>query len=101
MLLFCSTVQSWAESALDPDKILLLHMKLMLNTDTKYLGVAFTLKAMPKLDHLRVLFQDLRVEGSRCFDVVADCSLLHHIQILVWIPFPICALLRKNIVTDS
>ena len=31
----------------------------------------------------------------------ADCSLLHHIHILAWIPFPICALLRKNTDTDS
>ena len=38
------------------DKILLLRMELMLNTGTKYLGMAFILKTMPKLDHLGVLF---------------------------------------------
>ena len=42
----------------------------MLNTGTKCLGVVFILKAMPKLHHLGVLFQELRVKGSRCFDVV-------------------------------
>ena len=42
----------------------------MLNTGTKCLEVAFILKAMPKLDHLDVLFQELDVEGSKCFDVV-------------------------------
>ena len=47
----------------------------MLNTGTKCLGMAFILKSRPKLDHLGVLFQELRLEGSRCFDVVS--GLLH------------------------
>ena len=46
-------------------------MKLMLNTGTKCLGVAFILKVMLKLDHLGVLFQKLCVWGSRCLDVVS------------------------------
>ena len=48
----------------------------MLNTGSKCHGVAFILKAMPKLDHLGVLFQELRVEGSRCFDVVSRLLLI-------------------------
>ena len=63
-------------SAPDPDKILLLRMELMLNAGTKCLGVAIILKAMPKLDHLGVLFQELRVEGSSCFDVVSRLLLI-------------------------
>ena len=72
--------QSWAESEItdsapDPkpgsapsaDKNFLLRLELMLNTGTKCLAVAFILKTMPKLDHLGVLFQELHVEGSRCF----------------------------------
>ena len=51
-------------------------MELMLNTSTNCLGVAFILKAMPKLDHLSVLFQELHVEGSRCFDVVSRLLLI-------------------------
>ena len=43
----------------------------MLNTSTKCLGMAFILKAMPKLDHIGILFQDVGVEGNRCFDVVS------------------------------
>ena len=54
-----------------PDKILLLRMKLMLNTGTKCLGVTLILKAKPKLDYLGVLFQELRIECSRCFDVIS------------------------------
>ena len=42
----------------------------MLKTGTKCVGVAFIFKAMPKLDHLGVLFQELREKGSKCFDVV-------------------------------
>ena len=51
-------------------------MELMLNTGTKCLGVAFILKAMPKLDHRGILFQGLRVEGSWCFDVVSRLLLI-------------------------
>ena len=49
---------------------------------TKRLGVAFILKAIPKLDHLDAIFQELQVEDSRCIDGLADCSLLHHIYLL-------------------
>ena len=63
-----------SESKSDPDKILLLLMELMLNTGAKCLGVAFILKVMVKL--LGVLFQELRVEGSRCFDVVSQLLLI-------------------------
>ena len=42
----------------------------MLNTGTKCLGAAFIFNAIPKLDYPGVLFHELRVEGSRCFDVV-------------------------------
>ena len=34
-------------------------------------AVAFRLKAILNLDHLGVLFQELRVEDSRCFDEVS------------------------------
>ena len=71
-------------------------MELMLNNGTDCLEVAFILKAMPKLNHLGVLFHELRMEGSRCLMWLANCFLLHHIHILAWIPFPICSLLRKN-----
>ena len=60
----------------DPDKSLLLGMELMLNSGSKYLGVAFILKAMSKLNHLGVLFEELRVEGSRCFDLVSRLLLI-------------------------
>ena len=38
--------------------------------------MAFILKAMRKLDHLGVLFQELRVEGNRCFDVISRLLLI-------------------------
>ena len=57
-------------------KILLLRLELMLNTDTTCLGEVFILKSMPKLDHLGVLFEELRVEDSRCFDVVSRLFLI-------------------------
>ena len=50
-------------------------MELMLSTATKCFGVAFILKALPKLDDLGVLFQKLRVEGSRCFNEVSQLLL--------------------------
>ena len=64
-------------SAPDPDKILLLCVELILNTKRfevafflKVMQWHFVLRAMLKLDHLSVLFQELCVEGNRCFDVV-------------------------------
>ena len=34
------------------------------------------LRAMPKIDHLGLLFQELRVEGNRCFDEVSQSLLI-------------------------
>ena len=51
-------------------------MELMLNIGSKYLGVVFILKAMSKFDHLGVLFQELRNEGSRFFDMVSRLLLI-------------------------
>ena len=48
-------------------------MKLMLNTRGR--GLAFFMKAIPKIDHLGVLFRELRVEGIRCFNVVSRLHL--------------------------
>ena len=53
---------------------------------------AFCLRAMPKLDRLGVLFQELRVKVAGVLMWLADCFLLHHIHILVWIQFSIYAL---------
>ena len=89
-----------SESGSAPDKILLLRMELMLNTGSKCLEEAFILKVMPKLDHrLGVLLKEFRVRVAGVLMWLAYCSLLHHIHLLAWIPFPICALLRKN--TDT
>ena len=68
----------------NPNKILLFRMELMLNMSIKCFGVALILKAMLKLDHLGVLFQELRVEGSRFFDVVSRLLLITpHLHISV------------------
>ena len=48
----------------------------MLNTGTKDIGMTFIVKAMPKLDHLGILFQELHVEGCRCLDVVSRLLLI-------------------------
>ena len=55
----------------------------MLNTRCFWSGtffeshaVAFRLRAMLKLDHRGRLFQELRVDGSRCFDVVSRLLLI-------------------------
>ena len=63
-------------SAPDLGKMLLLRIELMLNIGTDCLGVAFILKAMPKLDHLGVLSQKLYVEGRRCLDGVSQLPII-------------------------
>ena len=73
-----------------PDSILLFHMELMLNTIDvtglhffKSHAVAFCLRTRPKLDYLLgVLFQQLRVEGSSCFDLVS--RFLLYIKFAYW-----------------
>ena len=56
----------------------------MLNTGTRCLGMAFILKAMPNIDHLGILFQELRVEGSKCIDVISRLLLISpHTHIVV------------------
>ena len=66
----------------------------MLNTGTRCFRVAFILKAMPKLNHLDVLFQELCVEGSRRFDVVSRLLLItphSHIGVDTIFHLPIAA----------
>ena len=58
--------------------------------------MAFCLRAMLKLDHLGVLFQELREQDCNVLMWFADCFLLHHIYILVCLPLPIYALVRKK-----
>ena len=71
----------------------------MFNTGNKCPGKTFTLKAMPKPDHLGVLFQELRVEGSRCFDVLSRLLFIT-LDSRVGVD-TIYALLRKNTDADS
>ena len=83
---------SESESTLDPDKILLFPMELMLNRlniGTKCLGMVFILKSQPKLHHLSVLFQ----ERSRRSDVVSQLLLISPRSRFGMIPFSVLAVL--------
>ena len=69
----------------------------MLNTGNKCLEVAFILKAILKLDHLGVLFQELRMEGSMCFDEVSRLLFITpHSHIVVDKIFHLRIVVQKN-----
>ena len=88
-----------------PNKILLLYKELRLNTGCLRVAFffesnakAFRLRTMPKLIIL-VYSSKKYVCIWRVASVLirlADCFLLHHEQIFVWMPFPTRTLLREK-----